>query len=187
MKYTLLIASMAIVLAGCDQVSQPAEVSPVQQTADSVPSVTSAPATVTPDPATQPCADVSGYQVMPAGMTLEIPYHVRADIITKDEAGQRHRHIVLEYLEGNLDATITAIERSLASGGYVPRPRRKTDDGRFIVPFLKKGHQNIIAVFDPSPGNKPSNPEAKGTVTLQYPMEGMSIPPAATKSSGKAN
>lgn len=163
MKYNVLIASLLVALAGCDQISQPSDVSSVPAAETNQPEV--------PEPATQPCPEPTGYQVMPAGLNLSIPYHVRADIIQKDGSGQSRRHIVLEYLDGDLETTVSAIEQSLAEGGFAPRPRRETDDGRIVIPFFKTGYDNIVVVVGPTPGNNPSNPEAKGTVTLQFTME----------------
>lgn len=171
MKYNVLIASLLVALAGCDQRSQPSEVAPVQHSETNQPAA--------PVAAAQPCTKPSNDQVMPPGLTLSIPYHVRADIIHEDESGLCRRHVVLEYLDGNVETTLTALEQSLAADGFAARPKGKADDGRDIVSFLKAGHHNIVAVLDDSPGDTPSNPEAKGTITLQYVMGDTTVAPTS--------
>ena len=71
----------------------------------------------------------------------------------------------------------------LRERGRIARPKGETADGRTIVAFLKEGHQNVIVVLDASPGDAPSHPDAKGTVTLQYVVGDTSVGPATEEPS----
>lgn len=170
MKHNLLAAATLITLLGC---SQPA---PVTTQADTP--VTSA--ATTPEAALLACPEQTGYQLMPAGVSLDIPYHVRVDRIYVHENGDSRRRIVLEYLEGDVETALSAADKSIVAAGFTAQKRRAQPNGEIAIPYAKKGHSSILVIAKASPGDKPSNPAAKGTLALDYVLDaGADSAPAA--------
>jgi hypothetical protein len=157
MKSNVLIAAALLAMTGCTPQSTP-------------PAVTDA---AVPAPAQAPeaaaCAP-AGYQLLPAGIALSIPYHLRADRIYSSKDGQSRRRIVLEYLDSDAGAVLASVESSMLASGFKARPRRDQPNGNIVVPYLKRDFGNLQLVLNPSPGDKPSNPAAKGTLALDFPF-----------------
>lgn len=173
MKHNLLMAATLIALAGCNQ-PKPAA------TQGTNPVATETPVTATGDATAPPCTGQAGYQLFPAGIGLDVPYHVRADRIYLDKNGQGRRRVMLEFLGGGADTTLASIDKSLVAAGYMSRPRKDQPNGNSITPYIKKGARNIIVILDPNPGAAPSNPAAKGVLSVDYPMDDDAAPAMQT-------
>jgi hypothetical protein len=169
MRHILVMAAVLSALIGCNK-SQPVNDTNTNATPETVASAEA--------PLAQPCAEQTGYQVLPAGVSLGLPYHLRADRLYTNKHDQARRRVVLELLEGNVDSTLKMVEESMIAAGFVARPRRDQPNGNIIIPYAKSGYGSITVVVNPLPGDNPSNPATLGTVTFDYPAGG--IAPAAT-------
>lgn len=161
MSRNLLLAAAVILVAGCNQPSLP----PNQSNSTAA---TPAPATTGAE-TLPPCNGLAGYQVLPADITLSFPYHLRADRIYVNKNGQERRRVVLEYLDGDADAILAAVDKSMIVAGFVPRPRKEQPNGNIVIAYAQKAYGSIIVVANASAGDKPSNPAARGTVAFDYP------------------
>jgi hypothetical protein len=169
MRRILVMAAVLSALAGCNK-SQPVSNANTNGTPETVASVEA--------PLAQPCAEQTGYQLLPAGVSLGLPYHLRADRLYTNKHDQARRRIVLEFLEGNVDSTLKTVEESMITAGFTARPRRDQPNGNIIIPYAKRDYGSITVVVNPLPGDNPSNSAALGTVTFDYPADGKA--PAAT-------
>lgn len=170
MRHILVMAAMLSALAGCNK---PQPVNDANTIATPPPTVASVEA-----PSAQPCAEQAGYQLLPAGIRIGLPYHFRADRLYANKHDQVRRRVVLEFLEGNVDSTLKTVAESMTAAGFMARPRRDQPNGNIIIPYVRNDYGSITVVVSPLPGDNPSNPAARGTVTFDYPSD--AIAPAAT-------
>lgn len=174
MNRNALIAATLIVFAGCSQSAPPATVE--------------APGTITAAStadarAAQPCSEPTGYQPLPAKLALEVRYHLRADRIYTNKNDQGRRRVVLEFLDGDIDSTLASVEDAMTAAGFVARPRKDQPNGNIVIPYVRKDYGNITVVANPSAGDNPSNPAAKGTVAFDFPVDdGVPAPVTAAAS-----
>lgn len=160
MKQLTLLAIALFVLAGCKQDRAPDAA--VAQASPSTPEVASPAA---------PCEEGqgAGYAWLPAGLALDIAYHLRADRIYTSKNDVQRRRVVLEFLDGDVDSVLAATEKSMIAAGFTARPRRDQPNGNIIVPYVKRGYGSITVVASATPGDNPSNPGAKGMVAFDFP------------------
>ena len=166
MKEILLATAVALALAACSRPQPAADIAPTA-TAETAAIAGAAPL---------PCAE-PGYALLPKGITLEFPYHLRADRVYLDKQGNERRRVVLEFLDGDVESTLAAADASLVRSGFAARSRRNQPNGNIVVPYARKGTPGITVFGSSTVGPNPSNPAAKGTIALDYAR--MPVAPAA--------
>lgn len=158
MKRLTLTAAVVLILAGCNQPATTAEATQ----APAAPQASAAPAAACEPQAT-------GYQWLPEGLVLDIPYHLRADRIYINKNNVQRRRVVLEFLDGDAESTLASVDKSMTTAGFTARPRKDQPNGNIVVPYMKKGFGGITVIASATAGDKPSNPAAKGTITFDLP------------------
>lgn len=174
MRHILVMAAVLSALVGCNK-SQPVNDTNTNAAPEEVASMEA--------PSAQPCAEQTGYQFLPAGVSLGLPFHLRADRLYTNKHDQARRRVVLEFLEGNVDSTLKTVEESMIAAGFTARPRRDQPNGNIIIPYAKRDYGSITVVVNPLAGDNPSNSAALGTVTFDYPADvtaPVATAPAAT-------
>lgn len=159
MKRTLLIAVGLLAIAGCNN-PRPA----VLPVAGTTAATEAAPETAAA------CPEETGYKLFPEAMKLAIPYHLRGDRIYVHKNGQQRRRVTVEFLEGDVGTALAAFEQSMVTAGFKAGPRNDGADGKITMPFSKKGFGTAHVSAMPTVGPKPSNPDAKGVISIDYPM-----------------
>lgn len=156
-RYAILAISF-VALAGC---SKPAPTAAV--TTAAVPVTAAAP--------TVSCPAQSGYQWMPANLVLDVPYHLHADRIYKTQKDGLRRRVMLEFLEGDSNSVLAQVDKSLTTAGFQARPRiEASKEADVVIPYDKAGYGNVVVYVDSSPGDNPSNPDAKGILSFDFPI-----------------
>ena len=150
MKYGLITILIATALTACGQQKQDAQ--PIAE----------------PVSTAVTCPETDGYRVFPAGLSIDLPYHLRSDRIIPNEKGERRR-VVIEYLEGDAATALTSIAGSLEQAGFAEKSRKDVADGVVSAIFSKKGVGLIYVRITADPGKNPSHPAAKGLAQIGYP------------------
>lgn len=160
MKHNAALLAGLIILAGCNQASTPPPSPTVA--GEPVGLVAAADAPVA-------CPEDTGYKLLPANLVLSIPYHLRADRIYVNKHDAVRRRVVLEFLEGDAATSLASVNQSMVAAGFAARARREQPNGNIIVPYARKDYGSITVVASALPGDNPSNPMAKGTITFDFP------------------
>lgn len=152
-------AAMLAILAGCSD-PQTAATAPTEATlASSEQPVVEAPA----DP--QP-SDRS----LPPGVTIDAPVEQRSMHGYTTKAGQERRVVIYEFAEGDVASMATTLQTAMAAAGFRARPEKDRDDGKTRITFTKSGYGRVNAALTSDLGNKPKDPEAAGTFSLDIPV-----------------
>ncbi len=110
----------------------------------------------------------TGYRFLPGTLEVPVSYHMRSDRIDTDKNGQPLRRVDLEFLEGDANTTLDAVEQELLAAGYKVSPHKVQPNERIIARYTKKGESTVTVTVDPQAGEKPQNPGAKGVLTYKY-------------------
>lgn len=104
---------------------------------------------------------------LPGGATLPFKHHIRVDRVIENKAGAKRRRVDVEFLDGDVAATVKGVESAMVAAGYRLRADDPRDvDGEVRLRFIKKGEPTVMAVISPNPGRNPSSSKVKGTVVL---------------------
>jgi hypothetical protein len=115
------------------------------------------------------CTARSGYEVFPKEVEVPFPYHLRADRFFISAKGEARRRVVIEYLTGDIEKTSAAVDEALKRAGFRARARHVQPNQNIVVHYVKWGYGRLSVTISRTAGKSPSNPSAKGTVTLDYP------------------
>lgn len=142
---------------------------------------------ITPRQDGQPCANADGYQLLPEQLVVPVAHHLRADRIYTNGKDQLRRRVVLEFLEGDVASALASVDSAMVAAGFNARPRREQPNGNTVIPYVRNGFGNITVVANPSIGDNPSHPAAKGILAFDFPAAVQAQPivaPAAEASAG---
>lgn len=163
MKLAIPVISCLFAMAAC---SNPAPTAAVEDLSPSA------------EVATEPCPEQAGYIAFPEGVALDIPYHLRADRIYIHKNGKERRRVSVEFLDGDAGTALASFEQSMIRAGFTAKPRKDMPNGNVTMAFGKKGFGTVRLVAVSTPGPKPSNPGAKGVISMDYPADNVTAAPS---------
>src|SRR5690606_7651794 len=79
--------------------------------------------------------------------------------------------VTVEYLTGDGNDAQRAIKGAMAAAGYAPRAGKNADKGKTMrQAYVSEGRKSFWVVISPTPGKRPSNPDAKGTIAVSWQL-----------------
>lgn len=110
----------------------------------------------------------SAVTMLPGGIELDVPVHLRSDRSVEGKGGAVRRRLVYELLEAGPGESEQVISQVLSDAGYVGGKKKKGKKGRYAIRYKKEGAPTIKVTFYPAPAKKPANPEAKSMVAFSW-------------------
>lgn len=108
-------------------------------------------------------------QALPEGVVYQFPYHFRGQSVVDLPNGQRQRRVTVEFLGGDVAATVASLKASMLKAGFRVASEKVLEDGRQRLVFGKKGFGRVTANVAPRGANALRNPAASGTVYTTWP------------------
>lgn len=152
-------AAMLAILAGCSD-PQPAATAPA-----AVPPLASS-----EQPAAAPADPQPSDRSLPPGVTIDAPVEQRSTHGYTTKAGQERRVVIYEFSDGDVASMASTLQTAMAAAGFRARPEKDRDDGKTRMTFTKPGYGRVNAALSADLGNKPKDPEAAGTFSLDIPV-----------------
>jgi hypothetical protein len=158
MKQLLLAAAILVALAACgaeQNADQAAGGTTVEPTADAAKKSSANAAT--------------GIDVLTGlGFIPDFAYGTAYDIVDKNKEGVNRRRVLLEVLEGDIEAAMASAQATLQNAGY-SKSKESSDGGRYDAVFVKRGFPTLVFMGQsPERGPKLKNPEAVGTIHIMW-------------------
>lgn len=161
MKQLLLAAAVLAVLAACGA-EQGAHQAGDRSTVEPAPSADAT--------AQKPSANAAtGIDVLTGlGFIPDFAYATVYDIVDKNNQGVNRRRVLLEVLEGDIEAAMTSAEATLDKAGY-SKSKESSDGGRYDAVFVKHGFPTLVFMAQtPDRGPDLKNPGAVGTIHIMW-------------------
>lgn len=161
MKKIFLAAAVLTVLAACSA-DQAVPQNVEQSAAEPAP-----PSETVPQ---QPAASApTGIDTLTGlGFIPDFAYAMVYDIADKNKEGVNRRRVLLEVLEGDIEAAMASAEATLARAGY-SKSKESSDGGRYDAVFVKQGSPTLVFMAQsPDRGPDLKNPGAVGTIHVMW-------------------
>lgn len=116
-----------------------------------------------------PASAATGIDVLTGlGFIPDFAYATAYDIVDKNREGVNRRRVLLEVLEGDIEAAMASAQATLGKAGY-SKSKESSDGGRYDAVFVKHGFPTLVLMGQsPERGPKLKNPEAVGTIHIMW-------------------
>lgn len=124
---------------------------------------------------------VVGYNPFPEKVAISFGYHLRGDRIYQHGNGTLRRKVVIEHLDSDQGKITSAVRKSFVDAGFSERRQAgKIGDGNSGIEdsaanseqtlvFTRNGLGTVYVHLKTGAGERPSNPNAQGMVSIDYP------------------
>lgn len=109
---------------------------------------------------------------LPAGISLDFPYHVRQDITVPGNGGVARRKIGFEYLEGDGNSVHRQLDATFRHRGFRLLEERVSDSGNRRIKYHLNGFGTVIVNIPTEKRDSYRNPAANGHFSLDFPIKG---------------